>query len=488
MLSRELANTLRRSLGLAADRRHEYATLEHLLLGLAEDTDAATVLRACGVNLDKLRADLTEFLDKDLVGLATDRPGDPKPTAGFQRVVQRATIQVQSSGRDEVTGANALVALFSERESHAAYFLSVQQISRNDAVDVINRIYPDSTYRHASPPPPLPAQGIGPHVELNTNGVLSFPPIESIDTDGNFLPTLRSLHPDLREMSKDLSSLLRNGNVPHPTLSDRIEAYANLVDQELEQIDFRRLYAAGVRLFNCAKATQDAIARGDLPPLSAAEHEQLYSLLDLHGPFILATAAGSEAIVGEERYRRRPAEERQYRHDAAEIVTALRDRPDLVDPDVAAQMSEAVNEIDTGSHPERSTLLGRAVVRNVMIGVASGAIGGAALGFTGPLMLSTAGIVLAHVGGLALNETIKKTRWFQACIQSAASTVDELVDPSSIEEAKTFRSRLRKHGQFVMAHEVKLRRLAGSRAELEFVHRTLDWLGETRGTKTDLER
>jgi ATP-dependent Clp protease ATP-binding subunit ClpA len=138
MLSRNLEQTLHRALSLASDRKHEYATLEHLLLGLAEDTDAATVLRACGVDLDKLRADLTEFLDKDLAGLATDRPGDPKPTAGFQRVVQRAAIHVQSSGRDEVTGANVLVALFSERESHAVYFLQLQDMTRLDAVNFIS--------------------------------------------------------------------------------------------------------------------------------------------------------------------------------------------------------------------------------------------------------------------------------------------------------------------------------------------------------------
>src|SRR5271163_3355827 len=138
MLSRNLEQTLNRALSLASERRHEYATLEHLLLGLADDTDAATVLRACGVDLDKLRADLTEFLDKDLAGLATDRPGDPKPTAGFQRVVQRAAIHVQSSGRDEVTGANVLVALFSERESHAVYFLQMQDMTRLDAVNFIS--------------------------------------------------------------------------------------------------------------------------------------------------------------------------------------------------------------------------------------------------------------------------------------------------------------------------------------------------------------
>jgi ATP-dependent Clp protease ATP-binding subunit ClpA len=138
MLSRNLEQTLHRALSLASERRHEYATLEHLLLGLAEDTDAATVLKACGVDLDKLRNDLTEFLDKDLAGLATDRPGDPKPTAGFQRVVQRAAIHVQSSGRDEVSGANVLVALFSERESHAVYFLQLQDMTRLDAVNFIS--------------------------------------------------------------------------------------------------------------------------------------------------------------------------------------------------------------------------------------------------------------------------------------------------------------------------------------------------------------
>ena len=138
MLSRNLEQTLHRALSFASERRHEYATLEHLLLGLADDSDAATVLRACGVDLDKLRHDLTEFLDKDLSGLATDRPGDPKPTAGFQRVVQRAAIHVQSSGRDEVTGANVLVALFSERESHAVYFLQLQDMTRLDAVNFIS--------------------------------------------------------------------------------------------------------------------------------------------------------------------------------------------------------------------------------------------------------------------------------------------------------------------------------------------------------------
>jgi ATP-dependent Clp protease ATP-binding subunit ClpA len=163
MLSRNLEQTLHRSLSFASDRRHEYATLEHLLLGLADDSDAATVLRACGVDLDKLRQELTEFLDKDLSGLTTDRATEPKPTAGFQRVVQRAAIHVQSSGRDEVTGANVLVALFSERESHAVYFLQLQDMTRLDAVNFISHGIAKAPGRTTQ----RPAQGAVPPPEGN---------------------------------------------------------------------------------------------------------------------------------------------------------------------------------------------------------------------------------------------------------------------------------------------------------------------------------
>jgi ATP-dependent Clp protease ATP-binding subunit ClpA len=152
MLSRNLEQTLHRALGLANERRHEYATLEHLLLALADDTDAATVLRACGVDAEKLKRDLAEFLDKDLAGLVSDRAGEAKPTAGFQRVVQRAAIHVQSSGRDEVTGANVLVALFSERESHAVYFLQLQDMTRLDAVNFISHGIAKSPGRSAARP------------------------------------------------------------------------------------------------------------------------------------------------------------------------------------------------------------------------------------------------------------------------------------------------------------------------------------------------
>ena len=138
MLSRNLERSLHQALALARERRHEYATLEHLLLALTDDQDSVSVLRACGVDIEKIQQELNDYLDNELDNLVVNRDEDPKPTASFQRVVQRAAIHVQTSGRQEVTGANVLVAMFSERESHAVYYLQEQEMTRFDAVNYIS--------------------------------------------------------------------------------------------------------------------------------------------------------------------------------------------------------------------------------------------------------------------------------------------------------------------------------------------------------------
>lgn len=136
--SASLEKALHQALTYANERHHEYATLEHLLLALIDDADAAAVMGACNVNLDVLRKTVTDYVDHDLANLVTGYEEDSKPTSGFQRVIQRAVIHVQSSGREEVTGANVLVAIFAERESHAAYFLQEQEMTRYDAVNFIS--------------------------------------------------------------------------------------------------------------------------------------------------------------------------------------------------------------------------------------------------------------------------------------------------------------------------------------------------------------
>ena len=136
--STTLEQAIHGALALANARRHELATLEHLLLALTDEPDAARVMRACGVDLDDLRRVLTEYIDDELATLITEIEGsEAVPTAAFQRVIQRAAIHVQSSGRSEVTGGNVLVAIFAERESNAAYFLQEQDMTRYDAVNFI---------------------------------------------------------------------------------------------------------------------------------------------------------------------------------------------------------------------------------------------------------------------------------------------------------------------------------------------------------------
>ena len=136
--STTLEQAIHGALALANARKHELATLEHLLLSLIEEPDAARVMQACSVDLDTLRKDLEDFIEDELSTLETDVEGsEAVPTAAFQRVIQRAAIHVQSSGRTEVTGANVLVAIFAERESHAAYFLQEQDMTRYDAVNFI---------------------------------------------------------------------------------------------------------------------------------------------------------------------------------------------------------------------------------------------------------------------------------------------------------------------------------------------------------------
>lgn len=151
--STTLEQAIHGALALANARRHELATLEHLLLALIDEPDAARVMKACSVDLDDLRKTLVDFIDDDLSTLVTDVEGsEAVPTAAFQRVIQRAAIHVQSSGRTEVTGANVLVAIFAERESNAAYFLQEQDMTRYDAVNFIaHGVAKDPSYGEARP-------------------------------------------------------------------------------------------------------------------------------------------------------------------------------------------------------------------------------------------------------------------------------------------------------------------------------------------------
>ena len=157
-----LEETIHRALSYATQNKHELATLEHLLLALLDDKDAAAVMVACDVDIEALRTDIDQYIRADLASLISDDFEESRPTAGFHRVIQRAVIHVQSSGREEVSGANVLVALFAERESHAVYFLQERDMSRYDAVNYISHgIAKNPNQSMSRPPQGTDEEGMG---------------------------------------------------------------------------------------------------------------------------------------------------------------------------------------------------------------------------------------------------------------------------------------------------------------------------------------
>lgn len=153
MLSSNLESTLHRALDIAKEYNHEYATLEHLLLSLLDDTDASNVIRGCGADIIELHNALIEFIDTHLSALIIDEVTESKPTAGFQRVIHRAAVHVHAAGKEDVTGANVLNELFSERDSHAVYFLTEQSITSLDIMNFMSHGGVASSSNHELPQP-----------------------------------------------------------------------------------------------------------------------------------------------------------------------------------------------------------------------------------------------------------------------------------------------------------------------------------------------
>ncbi len=195
--SPNLERTLHRALAAANERHHEYATLEHLLFVLIDDQDAASVMRACGVDLEELHDTLEKYIDEELDYLKVNHAVEASPTAGFQRAIQRAVIHVQSSGREEVTGANVLVAIFSERESHAAYFLQQQDMTRLDATTYISH----GIAKRPGLSQPQTVQGVG--EEQDNNGPAGAPKE----------PKQKSSHEALDAYCVDLNEKAKDGKI-----------------------------------------------------------------------------------------------------------------------------------------------------------------------------------------------------------------------------------------------------------------------------------
>lgn len=310
--------------------------------------------------------------------------------------------------------------------------------------------------------PELPAQGPGPHFEITRAGVIDFVPPEALDREGNNVGRLRQLHPTLRDLVRKLLEALRTGNAPHAYLAVRLDEYRKQIDQALETIDFTLLYVEGVRLANAEKAAVEKVEEGELPPLGEANEERLGTILQLHGTFMLSTIAGAELIAAEQRYRRRPAEERGYRAAAVDLAASLQNKPDVIAANAAAFVLGAAEQINQGPNLERSGVIATSVVLNVAITLAAAAIV-TALPVVGGLFGGSPGLVAGGLTGFMVSESVKRSKPFATAISPVIAKLDEAAD-------------LRKFRDFLLSIELKARRLAQYNEQFLWLNKALNWI------------
>lgn len=328
-------------------------------------------------------------------------------------------------------------------------------------------------YLNTTNPPKVPPQGLGPHFTLR-NGRLEFAPPQELDQLGNHLPTLQRMHPLLKELAADLVEALsggRRGNIAHSHLHALAQKYNDVVSRDLPEISFAQLFGYGLRLQNAAAAAARAIGDRELPELDDAQRETLDSLLSLHGPFMLATKEGRELIDAAERFKRTPGEERAFQSAAVDLSEKLQGRTDIAEPETAAFVQQAAEAALTGEQTERSIVYSLGTVRNAAIVLCSGAIIACAAA-----VATSGGVIAAVVGGaagLAIVEGTKKSKAFRSLSDPIAKRLDKLTETELHQLSQQQFSRL---ALFVLQNETILRRLAGSRGELRWVHQILDWL------------
>jgi len=331
---------------------------------------------------------------------------------------------------------------------------------------------PDRDENRVPPPPEIPAQGYGPHFEIGDDGVITFAPPDALDRQGNNVARLKKLHPTLRALSSDLAEMLGAGNIPHWYLRDRAENYRAVVNQDIERIDFSKLYVEGLRLANAEKAGR---SEKELPPLPPPIREAIDTLLQVHGTFVLATAEGLEAIAAEERYRRTPQQEAQYRTAAIGFAQSLQDKPEVIDPKAASFVLGTTEEIGRGTNPERSSTVASGTVKNVAITVSTAAtlaaLSAAAIASGVPVLIVGAGATVLVVG-----EGLKKSKPFAAVAALVTKGLDKTSEAEVATVLTNLSERLKPQLRFILTVESQLRGLAGQRDEFKWVLRSLDWI------------
>jgi hypothetical protein len=321
-----------------------------------------------------------------------------------------------------------------------------------------------------APPPDMPNPGAGLHIQVDAFGTIAFAPPEALDAAGNHVPRLRSLHPELCAALDELLAAFDawKPNAPPGPLESAVEAYAEIARQPLDEMDFHRLYARGVRLRNAEARRREAIGRDAELPLPLAVAVALDTLLDLHGPFIRATKAGVELSADEEADKGTPEDRRAQREAAIALAERLQDQPALLTPEVAQEVLAAAQAGGEGPNPARSSVIASAQVRHVataMLSMAAAAgVAAGAFAAAGP----GAGVLV----GLLAIEPIKASRGYAYVRDFLTRALNRLgeADPTPALEA------LRRHNAFVRQQAASFERLGALGGRFAFIGRMVDWI------------
>lgn len=405
--------------------------------------------------LERLKAEILSASDQTVLGEIEEIEEELLRLSDGNRQYDLSDLSVELNDLNRRIG-------FSFFPSGAEYLKSLLGIYREHRARAISTGQPQVVL--AADLPHLPVQGPGPHFEFNKDVIIDFAPPAALDPEGNNVGRLRKLHPTLRELARQLSAVLASGNAPHVVLARRVDEYSKRIDQPIEMIDFSLLYIEGVRLANAEEAAREEIAKLELPPLAETDRETIQTLLDLHGAFILSTAAGAELIAAEERYQRRPKAEREYRAAAVDFAQSLQNHPAIITPDAAAFVLGAAQQIGEGTNPERSGVVGTSVIQNVAIVLAAGAVI-AALPVVGNAIAGADGLVIAGVPTLLASQSLIKSKPFATVI---APLIGKLNQAATIDFSKA--------RNFLISIEKKVRLLAKRSKNFHWLLKAIDWI------------
>ena len=327
-----------------------------------------------------------------------------------------------------------------------------------------------------SPPPEIPRQGPGPHVEIDAEtGVVVPAKPESLDAEGNNLARLKAQHPQIMRLASELLANL--GQNEQPELYAAAKSYFDNVNRDLSQIDFERLWGEGVNLEEAEASAERRIKDAMREPLNDAALTALNALLRIHGPFILATTVGLENLADANAFEMRPDEAKEQRAAAIELAQEFKANPDVVAPETAANFAHFAEQPESTKHPERSGAFRMGMALNAAIVLTAGATIGVIIVEIGLMT----GNPIAGLAALPLVEGLKKSKPFM----EVSGLITDGLNKLSEEDARALWERLRskipfdRYRQFVLDNEALFRRLAGSGRQSRWLHEHLDWLKRT---------